>query len=204
MDDLLLLGQDDLIEEFFHDLKSRFTITVEENVGKFVGCELLWNKEERSVLLKQMDIINKIEDQFSDVLTTMKKSKTPSPPGTIIVRSKDGDPMMSADDQSIYQSGVGSLIYLINHSRPDISNAICGLSKVMDKGHYGHMKSLNRVLKYVEQTKEHGVLMKQNMAKNKIWDITCYSDSDWESDPDDRKSIMGWTIFVCGLLVSWG
>lgn len=58
-------------------------------------------KDENSVLLRKMGIISKIEDQCSDVLTTTKKSKTPEPPGTIIVREKDGDPIMSDEDQTV-------------------------------------------------------------------------------------------------------
>ena len=34
--------------------------------------------------------------------------------------------------QQEYQSGVGTLLYLTKHLRPDIANAVCKLSKSMD------------------------------------------------------------------------
>ena len=42
------------------------------------------------------------------------------------------------------------------------------------------------------------------ITQEKTWKIEAYSDSDWESDSDERKSITGWEIFVCGSLVGWG
>ena len=35
-------------------------------------------------------------------------------------------------------------------------------------------------------------------------EITCFVDSDWESDPINRKSISGWAIFIGNNLISWG
>ena len=67
-------------------------------------------------------------------MTTTKRD-TPSPPGSIIIRTFEGDPILTEEDQEIYQSGVGSLLYLINNSRPDIANSVRGLSMVMEKAH---------------------------------------------------------------------
>ena len=36
------------------------------------------------------------------------------------------------------------------------------------------------------------------------WELTCFVDSDWSSDPINRKSISGWAIFIGNNLISWG
>jgi hypothetical protein len=44
------------------------------------------------------------------------------------------------------------LLYLVKHSLPDLSNGTRELSKVMDKATEGHVKELNRVIKYALDT----------------------------------------------------
>ena len=57
-------------------------------------------------------------------------------------------------------------------------------------------------MKFIVDKENYGVILKHD--KHDIWNISCYSDSDWSSDPDGRKSITGWEIFICGCLVGWG
>jgi hypothetical protein len=60
---------------------------------------------------------------------------------------------ISNNEQKLYRSGVGSLLYLVKHSQPDLSNAVRELSKTMDEADNKHWKELLRAVKYVEQTK---------------------------------------------------
>ena len=36
------------------------------------------------------------------------------------------------------------------------------------------------------------------------WEMTGYSNSDWEADTDSRRSITGWEIYLNRCLISWG
>ena len=49
------------------------------------------------------------------------------------------------------------LLFLVKHTRPDLSNSTRELSKVMDKATEGHMKELCRVIKYAIDTKNKGL-----------------------------------------------
>ena len=97
-------------------------------------------------------------------------------------------------DQHLYRSGVGTLLYLIKHSRPDICNGVRELSKVMDRGNSAHFEEMLRVVKYVYDTKELSLELKLKVSK--IWELVTFSDSDWGGDKDDRKSINGYGIFL--------
>ena len=44
------------------------------------------------------------------------------------------------------------LLYLVKHSRPDLSNAVRELTKVLDGATEAHWKAMVRVIKYVFQT----------------------------------------------------
>ena len=36
------------------------------------------------------------------------------------------------------------------------------------------------------------------------WKMEIFSDSDWASDRETRKSVNGWSIFIYGSLICWG
>ena len=52
---------------FITKMKERFTVTIEDTVKKFVGCEMSWDKK-RSVLLTQKEIIGLITEKFEQEL----------------------------------------------------------------------------------------------------------------------------------------
>jgi hypothetical protein len=63
---------------------------------------------------------------------------TPGAPRTVILRPNKDDPLISSKDQKIFRSGVGMLLYLVKHSRPDIANEVRELSKVADGATTSH------------------------------------------------------------------
>ena len=69
------------------------------------------------------------------------------------------------------------LLFLVKHTRPDLSNSTRELSKVMDKAMEGHMKELCRVIKYAIDTKNKGLKLRPENTDDK-WKIEAYSDAD--------------------------
>ncbi len=61
----------------------------------------------------------------------MRGTKTPGTPSFGIVRPINEDEKISSEKQKLYRSGVGMLLYLVKHSRPDIANAVRELSKFL-------------------------------------------------------------------------
>jgi hypothetical protein len=54
--------------------------------------------------------------------------KTPSAPMTLIMLPKDGDPLISPEQQKQFGMGLDMLLHLVKLSRPDISNSVRELS----------------------------------------------------------------------------
>jgi hypothetical protein len=54
--------------------------------------------------------------------------------------------LASAEDQTLYQPGVGMLLYLVKHLRPDIVNVVRELSKMMNGAMLAAMKKLSESL----------------------------------------------------------
>ena len=96
------------------------------------------------------------------------------------------------------------VLYLVKHSRPDIANACRELAKCMTKAHKAAWKELLRVIKFVLDSQEKGLRIVPKMIEGKLQlKLVGYSDSDWAGDKDDRKSVSGFVLFLCGVPIMW-
>jgi hypothetical protein len=93
------------------------------------------------------------------------------------------------------------LLYLTKHSRPDISNAIHELAKVMDGATEGHTKMLYLAIKYVVDTKNKCLYLEPSLL-SEVWEIKGISDSNYAGDRDTRICVTGYLIYVNGALIS--
>jgi len=57
-----------------------------------------------------------------------------------------------------YRGLVGSLMYLVRGTRPDIANAVRELSKFLSCYNKSHYKAAQRVLKYLKGTSTYGLV----------------------------------------------
>jgi hypothetical protein len=154
--------------------------------------------------LGQPHMIKKILKTFGESVAKMPKYRTPGTPGVGLERPKEDESVISAEDQSLYRSGVGMLLYLIKHSRPDIANAVRELTKCLTGAHPAALKEMYRVIKFVLDTSSMGLLMEPKMEKGKlVFKLVGYSDSDWAGDKDNRKSVSGFMLFLCNVLIMW-
>ena len=72
------------------------------------------------ILLHQSDLIKKIELQFEQEIKDVREYRTPGAPGEGPIQVKDDDVYLSEKEQFKYRSAVGTMLFLIIYSRPDI------------------------------------------------------------------------------------
>ena len=77
--------------------------------------------------------------------------QTPGTPGFTILRDEN-IARINDKKQLKYHTGVGMLLFLIKHSRPDIANCTRELSKVLDGATLSAYKEMLRVIKFVVAT----------------------------------------------------
>jgi hypothetical protein len=127
---------------------------------------------------------------------------TPGEPNKTLLRSKENDDnLLDGKQQFTYRSGTGKLLYLLKHSRPEISNAVRELTKNMDIANLEHLKAMYRVIRYVISTKSIGLKLFPNLRSNNT--ITALSDSSYADDKETRFSTTGFIIFLRGAPISW-
>jgi len=130
-------------------------------------------------------------------------TETPSTPGFHVVRNIPNAIYITDQEQKLYRSGVGMLLYLVKHSRPDLSNGTRELSKVMDKATEGHMKELCRLIKYALDTQTIGLKLKPEDNDNKLWELKAYSDADFAGDKETHISVTGYVVYFMNVPVCW-
>lgn len=62
-----------------------------------------------------------------------------------------------------------------------------------------HLQHLKRILRYIKQTINHGLMLHKAETNN----LLAYSDADWGGNSDDRTSTSAYIIFFGGNPISW-
>ena len=62
-----------------------------------------------------------------------------------------------------------------------------------------HLAALKRLLRYVRGTVDLGLVLHCSSSA----ELVVYTDADWASCPDTRRSTSGYAVFLGGNLVSW-
>ncbi|OMO58188.1 Integrase, catalytic core [Corchorus capsularis] len=97
-----------------------------------------------------------------------------------------------------YSSSVGSLMYAMMCTRPDISFAVGLVSRFQSNPGLAHWKAVNRILRYLKGTADY-MLCYRGSNLNLIG----YTDADWGGDLDERKSTSGYAFLLNGGAITW-
>lgn len=99
-----------------------------------------------------------------------------------------------------YAEAIGSLMYLMTGSRPDISFCISLLSRYMSNPGPAHWEAVKWLFRYIKGTNHLSLCYRKTDDSIKV---EGYVDASYASDYDNRKSTSAYYIFVAGNCVSW-
>jgi len=105
-----------------------------------------------------------------------------------------------SDDALPYREAVGSLMYMMVGTRPDLAFAIGKLSRFVSCYGKEHWAAIKRVLRYVKGLMEKGL----DFDKNSSCVLQGFSDADWAGDHETQHCTTGSTLILGGATVSWG
>jgi hypothetical protein len=98
-----------------------------------------------------------------------------------------------------YANAIGCLMYAATTTRLDISFQATHLAQFMSNPGMMHWSAVKRVLRYLKHTATFGLTYHGNTSTT----LHGWTDSDWASDPDSRRSITGYSFLLGGAAISW-
>ncbi|XP_062116409.1 secreted RxLR effector protein 161-like [Humulus lupulus] len=181
-------------------LKSEFEMKDLGVATKILGIGIQRDRDKGVLILSQDDYKRKILSKFS-----MKEAKTTKQPMTNqFYLSKEQCPKTQAEIEAMskvpYSNAVGSIMYLMVCTRPDLAYAISILSKYMSNPGGEHWEAMKWVFRYLLGTTEIG--LKFSKQQNCTL-VEGYSDADYAGDRDNMKSTSAYFFLVGGNCVSW-
>ena len=201
IDDMLIIGKEEAIDDAIKVLQGHFQVKDPTSLEDYLGVLIVQSDDDKKAWLGQPTIIKSLEKQFGDRVAKKKMTVTPGTPG-FIGGKVDDISKVDEKTQSMYRSGVGTLLYLTKHSRPDITNPVRELSKSMDGASMPQVTEMYRVITFVLETKTLGLRMVP-IFNDVVWKLEALSDSDFANDKDTRYSVYGYIIYFFIVSVVW-
>ena len=155
VDDMMVIGHKQSIIDVQERVEKVFSIKTETSLIDYLGCEFHMNKDNTRGWLGQPSIIRSPEKKFSEEAMKHRCSLTPGTPRFIAMRVTDEEDKLPAKEHATYRSGVGTLLYLTEHSRPDLCNAVRELSETMDRPAPIHLKEMYSIIRYILETRKY-------------------------------------------------
>ncbi|XP_047320751.1 secreted RxLR effector protein 161-like [Impatiens glandulifera] len=98
-----------------------------------------------------------------------------------------------------YASAVGSLMYAMVCTRPDLAHAVSVDNRFMGDPGKEHWQAVKRIFRYLRGTSDIGL----SYGGDSQCLVSGYSDSDYAGDVDSRRSMTGYVFTLGGSVVSW-
>ncbi|KAI3692795.1 hypothetical protein L6452_32618 [Arctium lappa] len=200
VDDMLIACRD---RSEINRLKDRLKLEFEmKDLGKahvILGMEIVRDRKSRTLRLTQKGYIQKILKRFN--LDGAKSVSTPLPRHIKITKDDcPVDDIGKAEMAKIpYASAVGSLMYAMVCTRPDLAHSAGVISRFLSNPGKSHWNAVKTVFRYLKGTETHGLIY--GMQNN--CDILGYCDSDYAGDRVSWKSTSGYVFTLGGTTVSW-
>nr|KYP62382.1 Retrovirus-related Pol polyprotein from transposon TNT 1-94 [Cajanus cajan] len=166
---------------------------------KILGMEIFRDRTQKRLFLSQKDYIQKILVRFGMVdskpISTPLSAKEKLSATKTIQTQADLDYMSKVP----YSSVVGSLMYAMVCTRPDLAYAVSMVSRFLNQPHKEHWKATKRIFRYLKGTADVGLIYESSSD----CPLAGYSDADYAADLDKRRSLTGYAYTLGSCLVSW-
>ena len=189
-DGLVASTNQKLLENLVSYLKKNFDLKVME-CEAFLGFKVKRDRRAGTLDLHQSHYIEKILTKFN--MSDCKPASTPEEVGAV---KFDNAELLT--EEYPFKELVGSLLYLVTCTRPDIAHAVSIASRT-SKPTTVHWQLLKRILRYLKGTTDIGIRFRWEKAP----ELLGYSDADYANDSETRKSTTGYCIFYGSTPVAW-
>lgn len=194
VDDLLVISHsEEIISNFKKRLIAKIRVTDNGEVTRFIGMNV--RRSESEIAISQQELIEELIEKCDLQDGNGSKECIPISTGTILDIDELDQP---CNDVKVFQSIVGSLMYIAGCTRPDIQYVANQLGKYMSNPMDKHMKVAKHVVRYLKRTAATELVFRKQHSS----EIAVYADADFAGE-DKSFSTSGIGIFYAGNLIAW-
>ena len=190
VDDFLVFGQSNVATNLLNALKKYFELRDLGEAKNVLGMRIKRNGDEISIDQKE----------YVKGMLTWFKILDYDPISTPVEVNLNN--LLKGDPEKLprvpYQMLIGSLMYAMVCTRPDIAFAVGKLSRYNNCYTMEHWEYAKRVLRYLKATIDYGIVYKRSGKP-----IEGFVDADWASEKEDRVSCSGFVIKFASGAVAW-
>jgi hypothetical protein len=128
-------------------LETEFEVTNMGQLDWLLGIQISFNRH--SIELLQEPFVDKILERFQ-----LNNSQPTLLPIDLHTRLTQEDSVLEAKEHHLYQSIIGSCMYLVTYTRPDLAYHVSYLLKFFAPPSKSHLTAAKRLLRYIEGTKD--------------------------------------------------
>nr|CAN76388.1 hypothetical protein VITISV_037906 [Vitis vinifera] len=189
VDDMLIAGSDiEKINNLKKQLSKQFAMKDLGAAKQILGMRIIRDKANGTLKLSQSEYVKKVLSRFN-----MNEAKLMSTPlGSHFKLSKEQSLKIEEERDHMskvpYASAIGSLMYVMVCTRPDIAHAVGVVSRFMSRPGKQHWEAVKWILRYL---------------KGSLDTCLCFTDADFASDIDSRKSTTGFVFTLDDITISW-
>ncbi|CAA7052965.1 unnamed protein product [Microthlaspi erraticum] len=200
VDDMLVVAKDiKEITRLKHILSREFEMKDLGAARRILGIDIFRDRKRGILQLSQQDYLERVLKDYG----MLESRSVQTPIGTHFKLSSTKAEDMAETEVEMkdipYSNAVGSLMYAMVSTRPDIAHAVGLVSRFMSSPCKDHWMVVKWVLRYIRNTTD----FKLTFTKSDKFEVKGYCDSDYAADLDRRRSITGYVFQAGGNTISW-
>ncbi|CCF48866.1 hypothetical protein NDA11_006600 [Ustilago hordei] len=186
VDDLLIIGATaSWVQSIQQQLSSMFSITNQGNVSHIIRLNVHYNQEAWMLLINQSGYIEGVIAKFR--MDQAWVVMTPATESINSLKPQEGDSASTKEIQQ-YTSLVGSLLWITQGTRPNITFAVSRCAQFVANPSREHLVATKHVLRYLKGMMEVSLSMGTLGGKQLL---SGWVDSDWAGSHNCRRSTTG-------------
>jgi hypothetical protein len=202
VDDILIIGKHiPMLQDVKSHLGKCFAMKDLGEAAFILGIKIYRDRTKRLIGLSQSAYIDKILKRFK--MENSKRGLVPMQEGLgLSVKQGASTPDEVKRMQRVpYASAVGSIMYAVRCTRPDVAFAQNIVSRFQQNPGESHWTAVKNILKYLRATRDLFLVYGGNPDLE--LKVTGYCDAGFQTDRDDTKSQSGYVFVLNGGAVDW-
>ena len=199
VDDMLVAGSSiGEINKLKQQLSKQFEMKDLGNAKQILGMRIIRDRDKGTLKLSQEEYVKKVLHRFK--MDGAKPISTPLAKHFKLTKEQSPKTEEERNYMNVvpYASAIGSLMYVMVCTRPDIAHAVGVVNRYMSNPGKQHWEAVKWIMRYLKGTSNTSLCFTKSDLK-----LQGYVDADLAGDIDTRKSTTGFVYTLGNTAVCW-